>query len=261
MKRVLRRLGCIGASVTVSNLFDLGIGTRPSIGRSWLSGASIETTLEFWASSLRDVKAQIRQLFTQQRVSASAGLFLAGLLGDERRRTGWMRAEAAGDPGPWRQQAILGRSRRYEDALRDVVRGYVVEHSAATDAVRVIDETGFLKQGRSSCGVSRQYTGSARKITNCQIGVFAALDRKINNLGDAITDGRSNPALLAKLTELEAHRPRNPRNRPCPRRQNHCLPARSRQRSPKHRSRRRPPQHAPSRRPQVTPNQGRYRTS
>ena len=139
-----------------------------------MSGASIETTLELWASSLRAVKARIRPLFTQERVAASAGLFLDGLLGDERRKTGWMRAEAAGNPGPWRQQAILGRGRWEADPLRDVVRDYVVEHLAADDAVLVIDETGFLKQGRSSCGVSRQYTGSAGKITNCQIGVFAA---------------------------------------------------------------------------------------
>jgi SRSO17 transposase len=142
-----------------------------------MSGASIETTLEFWASSLRDVKARIRPLFTQERVAASVGLFLDGLLGDERRKTGWMRAEAAGDPGPWRQQAILGRGRWDADALRDVLRDYVVEHLAADDAVLVIDETGFLKQGRWSCGVSRQYTGSAGKITNCQIGVFAPMCR------------------------------------------------------------------------------------
>jgi SRSO17 transposase len=101
-------------------------------------------------------------------------LFLDGLLGDERRKTGWMRAEAAGDPGPWRQQAILGRGRWDADALRDIVRGYVVEHLADADAVLVVDETGFLKQGKASCGVARQYTGSAGKITNCQIGVFAA---------------------------------------------------------------------------------------
>src|SRR5215203_5244192 len=77
------------------------------IRRSWMT--SIETTLELWASSLRDVKARIRPLFTQSRVAASSALFLDGLLGDERRKTGWMRAEAAGDPGPWRQQALLGR--------------------------------------------------------------------------------------------------------------------------------------------------------
>src|SRR5882672_8516099 len=139
-----------------------------------MAGASVETTLELWAFSLRDVKARIRSLFQQERVAASAGKFLDGLLGNEPRKTGWMRAEAAGDSGPWRQQAILGRSRWDADALREVVRDYALETLADEDAVLVIDETGFLKQGKASCGVARQYTGSAGKITNCQIGVFAA---------------------------------------------------------------------------------------
>src|SRR5882724_2593505 len=144
------------------------------IRRSWMTGALIETTLELWPSSLRDVKGRMRPLFTQERVAASAGSFLDGLLGAERRKTGWMRAEAAGDCGPWRQQAILGRSRWDADALRDVVRDYALETLGDEDAVLVIDETGFLKQGKASCGVARQYTGSAGKITNCQIGVFAS---------------------------------------------------------------------------------------
>jgi len=164
---------------------------------------SIETTLELWASSLRDVKARMRGLFTQERVAESAGLFLDGLLGDERRKTGWMRAEAAGDPGPWRQQAILGRGRWDADALRDIVRDYVVETLGANDAVLVIDETGFLKQGKSSCGVGRQYTGSAGKITNCQIGVFATY---VSQRGHAFIDRAlylpkswtGDPARLAK---------------------------------------------------------------
>jgi SRSO17 transposase len=139
-----------------------------------MTGVSVETALELWASSLRDVKGRIRPLFQQDRMAASAGLFLDALLGPERRKTGWMRAEAAGDPGPWRQQALLGRAQWEADALRDVVRDYVVATLADPDAVLVIDETGFLKQGRASCGVGRQYTGSAGKITNCQIGVFAA---------------------------------------------------------------------------------------
>ena len=138
-----------------------------------MAGALVETTLELWASSLREVKARIGPLFRQKRVAISAGQFLDGLLGNEPRKTGWMRAEAAGDPGPWRQQAILGRGRWDADALRDVVREYALETLADADAVRVIDETGFLKQGKASCGVARQYTGSAGKITNCQIGVFA----------------------------------------------------------------------------------------
>jgi SRSO17 transposase len=107
-------------------------------------------------------------------VATSAAAFLDGVLGPERRKTGWMRAEAAGDPGPWRQQAVLGRSHWDADALRETVRDYALETLASPGAVLVIDETGFLKQGACSCGVGRQYTGSAGKITNCQIGVFAA---------------------------------------------------------------------------------------
>src|SRR4051794_6017114 len=139
-----------------------------------MSAASLETTLDLWASSLRAVKDRMRPLFTQDRVAASANAFLDGLLGPERRKTGWARAEAAGDDGPWRQQAILGRARWEADALRDIVRDYALETLADPEAVLVFDETGFLKQGEASCGVARQYTGSAGKVTNCQIGVFAA---------------------------------------------------------------------------------------
>jgi SRSO17 transposase len=139
-----------------------------------MAGASVETALELWASSLREVKGRIHPLFNQERVARSAGQFLDGLLGNEPRKTGWMRAEAAGDPGPWRQQAILGRGWWDADALRDIVREYALETLVDEDAVLVIDETGFLKQGKASCGVARQYTGSAGKITNCQIGVFAS---------------------------------------------------------------------------------------
>src|SRR5215467_1503623 len=143
------------------------------IRKSWSGYAPVETTLELLASALRDVKGRMRQLFAQERTAVNAGLFLDGLLSEEQRKTGWMRSEAAGDPGPWRQQELLGRDRWNADALRDLVREYVVEHLRDDDAVLVIDETGFLKQGKASCGVARQYTGSAGKITNCQIGVFA----------------------------------------------------------------------------------------
>ena len=147
------------------------------IRASWTTGTSIEATLELWASSLREVKGRMRPLFTQDRIAASAGAFLDGLLGAERRKTGWMRAEAAGDPGPWRQQAVLGLGRWDADTLRDVVRDYVLETLADPDPVLVLDEAGFLKQGKASCGVHRQYTGSAGKITNCQIGVFGPTPR------------------------------------------------------------------------------------
>src|SRR3954466_15071973 len=174
-----------------------------------MPAASLETTLELWSATLRQAKQRIRPLFAAPPVAASANAFLDGLLGAERRKTSWMRAEAAGDPGPWRQQAILGRSRWDADALRDVVRDYVVETLAAPDAVLVIDETGFLKQGNASCGVGRQNTGSAGKITNCQIGVFAAY---VSGKGHAFIDRRlylpqdwtKNPARLRAAHVPEA---------------------------------------------------------
>jgi len=150
-----------------------------------MPAASLETTLELWSATLRQAKQRIRPLFAAPSVAASANAFLDGLLGGERRKTGWMRAEAAGDPGPWRQQAILGRTHWDAEALRDVVRDDAIETLGLPDAVLVIDETGFLKQGKASCGVGRQYTGSAGKITNCQIGVFAAY---VSDHGHAFID-------------------------------------------------------------------------
>src|SRR6478672_12164477 len=101
--------------------------------------------------------------------------------GTVHRRTAWRRAsqdrmDARGSGGrSWSvAAALLGRDQWDADVLRDLVRDYVIEHLADANAVLVIDETGFLKQGKASCGVARQYTGSAGKITNCQIGVFAA---------------------------------------------------------------------------------------
>src|SRR3954451_11648921 len=102
-----------------------------------MPAASLETTLELWSTTLRPAKHRIRPLFAAPSVAASANAFLDGLLGAERRKTGWMRAEAAGDPGPWRQQAILGRSYWNADALRDVVRDHVIETLGAPEAVLV----------------------------------------------------------------------------------------------------------------------------
>src|SRR4051794_19052545 len=139
-----------------------------------MTGVAIEDLLELWSAELRKAKAKLGWLIGHPSILASAAAFLDTLLGPERRKTGWMRAEAAGDTGPWRQQAVLGRSHWDADALRDVVRDYALETLAEGDAVLVIDETGFLKQGKASCGVGRQYTGSAGQITNGQVGVFAA---------------------------------------------------------------------------------------
>src|SRR5512140_1592351 len=103
------------------------------IRRSWMIGASIETTRELWASSLREVKKRIRPLFAQERAALNAGLFVDGLLGDERRKTGWMRAEAAGDPGPWRHhaQATCRKTPRHESKLLGrALKGRIVAYGS-----------------------------------------------------------------------------------------------------------------------------------
>src|SRR4051794_8421348 len=183
-----------------------------------MRGASFETTLELWASSLRMAKARMRPVFGRERMARAAGLFLDGLLGPERRKTGWMRAEAAGDPGPWRQQAVLGRGRWEADALRDLVRDYALEALADAEAVLVIDETGFLKQGRSSCGVARQYTGSAGKVTNCRIGVFAAYVSRLPKGGRVVGGrGAAVPGLGGQGHHLPERRLRGLRVPPRPR--------------------------------------------
>src|SRR5688500_13239992 len=150
-----------------------------------MPAASLETTLELWSTTLRQAKPRMRPLFAAPSVAASANAFLDGLIGAERRKTGWMRAEGAGDPGPWRQQAILGRRHWYADALRDVVRDPVRETHGAPQAVLLIDDTGFLKQGHASCGAGRQDTCTAGKITHGQIGVFAA---SVSDTGHAVID-------------------------------------------------------------------------
>ncbi len=114
-----------------------------------IGGASVEDTLTLWASSLRDAKQRICPLFTQERVAASAGQFLDGLLGNEPRKTGWMRAEAAGDPGPWRQQAILGRGQWAADALRDIVREYALETLALSQTCPLDEQADQIRHSGS----------------------------------------------------------------------------------------------------------------
>lgn len=98
----------------------------------------------------------------------NAGLFLDGLLSDERRKTGWMRAEATGDPGRWRQHASLGRDCWEADALRDLVCECVIEHFADNDAVLVIDETGFLKQAKHRA--ARRGNAPGRQVKSRIVG-------------------------------------------------------------------------------------------
>src|ERR687893_800231 len=90
-----------------------------------MTGVAVEQMLELWCVELRQVKAHLKTLFAHPSIATSAAAFLDGLLGPERRKTGWMRAEAAGDPGPWRQQAVLGRSHWDADALCDLGHAFI----------------------------------------------------------------------------------------------------------------------------------------
>ena len=90
------------------------------------------------------------------------------------RKNGWQLAEQAGDATPDGVQRLLSTYRWDANLVRDDLRSYVIEHLGDEDGVLVVDETGFLKKGNKSVGVQRQYSGTAGRLENCQIGVFLA---------------------------------------------------------------------------------------
>ena len=113
-----------------------------------------------------------RPRFARAEMRVRCCCYLAGLLGQAPRKNGWQLAEAAGERTPHGMQDFLSRAPWDAEAVRDDLRAYVVEHLGDPAAVVVLDETGFLKKGTKSVGVQRQYSGTAGRIENCQIGVF-----------------------------------------------------------------------------------------
>ena len=97
---------------------------------------------------------------------------MLGLLSGLRRKNCWTIAEQAGDATPDGMQHLLAGARWDAGAVRDDVRGYVVDHLGSPDAVLVVDETGDVKKGTASAGVQRQYSGTAGRVENCQVAVF-----------------------------------------------------------------------------------------
>lgn len=148
---------------------------------AWAGGVSD------WRQALGGLKQFIAPAFKRSEQRATAGAFIDGLLSGAERKTGWMLAEEAGFTGPYRIQSLLGRSRWSADALCERVRHHALEALADCDGVLIIDETGFLKKGSHSVGVARQYSGTAGRIENCQIGVFAAY---ASRWGQALIDRR-----------------------------------------------------------------------
>jgi SRSO17 transposase len=139
----------------------------------------LPATLDFldvqvWNVYWAQVERRIGPVFARSDALRRAITYLAGLLSGAERKNSWQLAEISGDPNPYGFQHLLGRADWDVEALRDLLRSYVTDYLADTDAVGVIDETGFLKKGRQSAGVARQYSGTAGRVENCQVGVFLA---------------------------------------------------------------------------------------
>lgn len=125
-----------------------------------------------WRGELAELKGRLVSLFRRSETRDQVGLYLDGLIGGVERKNGWQLAERAGDEAPWRMQAVLGRGFWDAEDARDICRNYVVDRLGDPAGVLILDETGFVKKGTHSVGVARQYSGTAGRVENCQIGVF-----------------------------------------------------------------------------------------
>jgi SRSO17 transposase len=127
-----------------------------------------------WVAGLDDVMARIAPRFGRVEPRRRARGYLLGLLSPLAGKNSWTIAEAAGDLTPDGMQRLLNDYRWDADKVRDDLRGYVAEHLGDPGGILIVDETGFLKKGVKSAGVQRQYSGTAGRVENCQLGVFLA---------------------------------------------------------------------------------------
>jgi SRSO17 transposase len=125
-----------------------------------------------WASEVAAVGGRSGRPFARSAPRDRAVGYVRGLLGDAERKNGWHLAEYLGDPTPDGVQHLLARAGWDADAVRDDILGYVAEHLGAPGGVLIVDETGFVKKGTKSCGVARQYTGTAGRVENARVGVL-----------------------------------------------------------------------------------------
>lgn len=130
--------------------------------------------VQAWKLYWVEIERRIGSVFARSDARTRAMSYMAGLLSPAERKNSWQLAEIGGDPNPYGFQHLLGRAEWDSEALRDRLRGYVTDYLATQEAIGVLDETGFLKKGSCSAGVARQYSGTAGRVENCQIGVFLA---------------------------------------------------------------------------------------
>ena len=130
--------------------------------------------LAAWIAGLDDLFALVAGRFFRVEPRRRARAHVRGLLAPLASKNGWTLAEAAGDGTPDGMQRLLNTAAWDADGVRDDVRAYVAGHLGSADGVLIVDETGFLKKGVKSAGVQRQYSGTAGRVENCQLGVFCA---------------------------------------------------------------------------------------
>lgn len=128
---------------------------------------------ELLEGKLAELAADIAGAFGRVEPRRTALAYLRGLLSEVPRKNCWHLARHAGDLSPDKMQRLLSRANWDEDAVRDASRSFVVKHLRSSDAVLVLDETGQEKKGTHTAGVGRQYTGTAGKVTNCIVAVYA----------------------------------------------------------------------------------------
>src|SRR6266496_4538574 len=145
------------------------------------------TDVDEWPKDLERLHARIASRFARAEPRKRALAYLQGLLSSAERKNGWQLAEQAGEASPDGMQRLLYQARWDADRVRDDLRGYVVEHLGDPGGVLVVDETGFVKKGSKSAGVQRQYSGTAGRIENSQVGVFLAYASP-NDRGAALID-------------------------------------------------------------------------
>jgi SRSO17 transposase len=134
----------------------------------------VDLDVAAWVAGLDDVFARVAGRFGRPEPRRRARAYLTGLLAPIASKNGWTLAEVAGDGSPLGMQRLLNFNVWDADAVRDDLRGYVVEHLGDPGGVLIVDETGFIKKGTKSAGVQRQYSGTAGRVENCQLGVFLA---------------------------------------------------------------------------------------
>ena len=138
-----------------------------------------------WNERLKGLMDRLQPRFSRVDLRRRAEDYLRGLLSQIARKNSWQLAESTGADTPHGFQRLLGRARWDADAVRDDLQHFVMEHLSDSQGVLIVDETGFLKKGNKSAGVSRQYSGTAGRIENCQIGVFLAYR---SDFGHALID-------------------------------------------------------------------------